>query len=111
LESKLAMVSIWIVFTLNHFSVIDEGCACHRLARDEESAQIPMTTAEELSNFMKHPRPFSIHLADGREIVGPHGEFLYVNPNTGRFVVETAEVWEAFNLSMVTSIKRAKQKR
>ena len=70
-----------------------------------------MITAEELSNYMKQPRPFSIHLADGREVVVPHGEFLYVNPDTGRFVVETQEAWEVFNLSRVTSIKRAKQKR
>jgi hypothetical protein len=70
-----------------------------------------MITLEELSKYMKQPHPFSIHLADGREIVVPHGEFLYINLETGRFIVETEQVWEIFNLSMVTSIKRAKQQK
>ena len=67
-----------------------------------------MITFQELSKYMKLPHPFSIHLADGREIVVPHGEFLYVNPETGRFVVETQEVWEIFNLVTVTCLKRTK---
>ncbi len=67
-----------------------------------------MITLEELSKHAKRPYPFSIHLADGREIVVPHGEFLYINLQTERFIVETQDVWEIFNVAMVTSIKRSK---
>ncbi len=69
-----------------------------------------MITAVELSKFQKQSRPFSIHLADGREILVPHGEFLYVNTETTRFIVETHDVTEVFNPYMVTSIKVKKQK-
>jgi len=67
-----------------------------------------MITFEVLSRYMKSPRPFSIYLADGREIAVPHGEFVYANQGTGRFVVHTADMDEVFNLAMVTSIRRAK---
>jgi hypothetical protein len=49
-------------------------------------------------------------LADGRAITVPHGEWLYFNPKSSRFIVETDQDTEIINLTMVTSIRRSKLK-
>ena len=67
-----------------------------------------MITSRTLASYMNSPRPFSIHLADGREIKVPHGEFLWVKVGLNRFIVETYSLTEIFNLNMVTSVKQAK---
>ena len=70
-----------------------------------------MITTALLLRYAGQSRSFTIRLANGRAIYVPHGELLYVNPKARRFVVETEETSEVFNLSIVTSIRRAKERK
>jgi hypothetical protein len=69
-----------------------------------------MISTKTLLDYANQSRPFTIHLADRRAITVPHGEWLYINPKSSRFIVETDQDTEIINLTMVTSIRRAKLK-
>ncbi|HAV61795.1 MAG TPA: hypothetical protein DCY13_05465 [Verrucomicrobiales bacterium] len=65
-----------------------------------------MVSDKALRRYINQSKPFSIHLADGREIRVPHGEHLSVEPGGRMFLM-----WlpgggvELFNLTMVASIR------
>ena len=64
-----------------------------------------MITAEMMRNYMNQSQPFHIHMADGRQIDVPHGEWLSLHPSGRMFIVYTPRAFEVFNLTMVTSIR------
>ena len=67
-----------------------------------------MINTKTLLDCANQSRPFTIHLAVGRAITVPHGELLYINPKSSRFIVETDQDTEIIKLTTVTSIRRAK---
>jgi hypothetical protein len=65
-----------------------------------------MISANAFKRYINQSRPFQIHLADGREIVVPHGEHLSLQPGGRMFLMWLPDGgFELFNLTMVTSIK------
>lgn len=65
-----------------------------------------MITEKAFKQYVNQPRPFAIHLADGREIRVPHGEHIAVQPGGRMFLFWSPDGgFELFNLTMVTSIK------
>lgn len=70
-----------------------------------------MISATVFKDYMNQSRPISIHLADGREILIPHGEHLSLQPGGRMFSVwSTDGGFKVFNMTMVTSIEIAKEK-
>ena len=65
-----------------------------------------MINAKTFRDYVNQSRPFSIHLADGREIRVPHGEHIALHPGGRMFLFwKPGGGFELFNLTMVTSIK------
>lgn len=65
-----------------------------------------MISASMFKDYMNQSRPLRIHLADGREIDVPHGEYLSLEPGGRTFLMwkPNRGGFELFNLTMVTSI-------
>lgn len=66
---------------------------------------VRMISAGLLKKYSAQPRPFTLHLADGRKIRVPHGDHISVKPD-GRVLLlwkPRGEV-EFINLTLVTSV-------
>ena len=65
-----------------------------------------MISANTFKDYMNQSRPLRIHLADGRAIEVPHGEYLSLEPGGRTFLMwkPNRGGFELFNLTMVTSI-------
>jgi hypothetical protein len=68
-----------------------------------------MISANVFKEYVNQSRPLRIHLADGREIEVPHGEYLSLEPGGRTFLMWKPRRggFELFNLIMVTSISIA----
>lgn len=67
-----------------------------------------MITGKAFRKYVNLSKPFSIHLADGREIRVPHGEHVSLEPGGRMFMMWLPDGGlELFNLTMVTSIKES----
>jgi len=65
-----------------------------------------MISEKALRKYVNQSRPFAIHLADGRQIKVPHGEYISIQPGGRMFLMWLPDGdYELFNLTMVTSIK------
>jgi hypothetical protein len=69
-----------------------------------------MITKDVLREYMNHSQPIQLHMADGRKIEVPHGEYLALHPGGRMFIVFTTRAFEVFNLTMLTSIGLAGKK-
>lgn len=71
-----------------------------------------MISEKAFRKYVNQPRPFAIHLADGRQIKVPHGEHISVEPGGRMFLMWQPDGgFELFNLTMVTSIRTGGSKR
>lgn len=67
-----------------------------------------MISSSAFKDYVNQSQPISIHLADGREIRVPHGEYLALHPAGRTFLMWRPDGgFELFNLTMVTSISVA----
>jgi hypothetical protein len=67
-----------------------------------------MISASAFKDYMNQSHPIHMHMADGREIIVPHGEHLALHPGGRMFIWWRPDGgWELFNLTMVTSIRVA----
>jgi hypothetical protein len=66
-----------------------------------------MISAGVFKEYINQSRPLRIHLADGREVEVPHGEYLSLQPGGRTFLMWKPRLagFELFNLTMVTSIR------
>jgi hypothetical protein len=66
-----------------------------------------MISAGVFKEYVNQSRPLRIHLADGREVEVPHGEYLSLQPGGRTFLMWKPRLagFELFNLTMVTSIR------
>ena len=65
-----------------------------------------MITEKAFRKYVNQPKPFDIHLADGRAIRVPHGEHISIEPGGRMFLMWLPDGgFELFNLTMVTSLK------
>jgi hypothetical protein len=64
-----------------------------------------MITAAVLREYMNQSNGIQLHMADGRKIEVPHGEYLALHPSGRMFIVFTPQAFEVFNLTMLTSIR------
>jgi hypothetical protein len=71
-----------------------------------------MITDKAFKQHVNQPKPFSVHLADGREIRVPHGEYISIQPGGRMFICWDPDGgFKLFNLTMVTSIKGGGKRR
>jgi hypothetical protein len=63
-----------------------------------------MISKDVLRGYMNQSQPIQLHMADGRQIEVPHGEYLALHPDGRMFIVFTSRAFEVFNLTMLTSI-------
>jgi hypothetical protein len=65
-----------------------------------------MITEKAFRKYVNQPRPFDIHLADGRAIHVPQGDHISIQPGGRMFLMWLPDGdFELFNLTMVTSVR------